>query len=133
MALPHTTCSRHALFDLPNTTTINQRTTQVGTQDIKALVEDLDARADLRDQDGWTCLHWAAQQGRAAAARVVFEALAGLASEPTAAAAAIRDLRETRDAEGKTAADVAREAELESGALEAFLAVLENGGAGSSP
>ncbi len=101
---------------------------QVGDDDIKALVEDLDARVDLQDQDGWTCLHWAAQQGRASAARAVFEAMAGLASEPTAAAAAVRELRETRDSEGKTAEDVAREGGLESGALEAFLGVLEDGG-----
>lgn len=101
---------------------------QVGTEDIKTLVEDLDARPDLQDQDGWTCLHWAAQQGRAAAAAAVFEALTSLASEPGAAAAGtIRDLREMRDGDGKTAADVASEAGLESGALKAFLAVLERG------
>lgn len=105
----------------------------MGTEDITTLLEDLDAQADLRDQDGWTCLHWAAQQGRAAAAAAVFEALASLASEPDAAAAAIRDLRETRDEDGKTAADVAREAGLEDGTLEAFLAALKNGGATGSP
>ncbi|CAN0524727.1 unnamed protein product, partial [Ectocarpus sp. 8 AP-2014] len=60
------------------------------------------------DQDGWTCLHWAAQQGRVDAARVIFEALGSIASEPAAAATMIQDLRAMRDAEGKTAADVAR-------------------------
>ena len=106
---------------------------QVGAEDIKTLVEDLDAQPELQDQDGWTCLHWAAQQGRAAAAAAVFEALTSLASEPSAAADMVRDLQEVRDGAGKTAADVAREAELESGALEAFLAVLESGpGSGSS-
>eukprot|EP00903_Cladosiphon_okamuranus_P006348 g6218.t1 len=108
---------------------------QVGTEDIKTLVEDLDAQPDLRDQDGWTCLHWAAQQGRAAAAAAVLEALASLASEPGAAADMVRDLRDIRDNDGKTAADVAREAGLESAVLEAFLGVLrveEKGGDGSS-
>ncbi|CAM9955341.1 unnamed protein product [Ectocarpus fasciculatus] len=100
---------------------------QVGEGDIKAMVEDLDAQVDLQDQDGWTCLHWAAQQGRVDAARAVFEALGSIASEPSAAATMIQDLRAMGDAEGKTAADVAREAGLASSVLEGFLGVLEEG------
>ncbi|CBN75945.1 conserved unknown protein [Ectocarpus siliculosus] len=100
---------------------------QVGEGDIKAMVEDLDAQVDLQDQDGWTCLHWAAQQGRVDAARVIFEALGSIASEPTAAATMIQDLLAMRDAEGKTAADVARGAGLASSDLEEFLGVLEDG------
>ncbi|CAN0393113.1 unnamed protein product, partial [Hapterophycus canaliculatus] len=101
---------------------------QVGAEDIKTLVEDLDARVDLQDQDGWTCLHWAAQHGRADAARALFEALASIASEPDAAAAAVDDLRAVRDGEGKTADAVARAAGLEGSVLEGFLEALESGG-----
>ncbi|CAB1107315.1 unnamed protein product [Ectocarpus sp. CCAP 1310/34] len=100
---------------------------QVGEGDIKAMVEDFDAQVDLQDQDGWTCLHWAAQQGRVDAARAVFEALGSIASEPAAAATMIQDLRAMRDAEGKTAADVARGAGLASSDLEEILGVLEDG------
>ncbi|CAM9878359.1 unnamed protein product [Ectocarpus sp. 12 AP-2014] len=100
---------------------------QVGEGDIKAMVEDLDAQVELQDQDGWTCLHWAAQQGRVDAARAVFEALGSIASEPAAAATMIHDLRAMRDAEGKTAADVARGAGLASPDLEEILGVLEDG------
>ena len=97
-------------------------------EDIKTLVEDLDARVDLRDQDGWTCLHWAAQHGRTGAVLAVFEGIASLASEPGAAAAAIAHLRAVTDGEGKTAADVACGAGLETGVLAEFLEALENGG-----
>ncbi|CAM9362508.1 unnamed protein product [Ectocarpus sp. 12 AP-2014] len=100
---------------------------QVREGDIKAMVEDLDAQVDLQDQDGWTCLHWAAQQGRVDAARAVFEALGSIASEPAAAATMIQDLRAMRDAEGKTAADVARGAGLASSDLKEFLGVLKDG------
>lgn len=103
----------------------------MGEQDIKTLVSDLDARVDIQDEDGWTCVHWAAQQGRAGALGAILDGIRATSTEPSAAASSVVALLLTTDNNGKTAADVARDAGLEGGVLETFLAVL-NGAAGAT-
>ncbi|CAN0456812.1 unnamed protein product, partial [Laminaria digitata] len=100
---------------------------KVGDDEIRSLISDLDARVELQDDDGWTCLHWAAQQGRAGAILAIFSGIEDVASEATAAAATVTGLRAMAGNDGKTAADVARGAGLEDGKLEAFLEALEGG------
>lgn len=85
----------------------------------------------MQDEDGWTCIHWAAQQGRTEAVRAVFEGVAGLASEPSAAAATIAELSAVVDKNGKSAADVARDAGLEGKVLEELISVLSHGAGGA--
>ncbi|CAM9261942.1 unnamed protein product [Ascophyllum nodosum] len=104
--------------------------TKVGEEEVKALVSDMEARVDLRDEGGWTCLHWAAQQGRAGAVRAVFEGIRENSSEPSAASATIAELLALKDNAGKTAADVARDSSLEGAALEALLDALSLGAEG---
>ena len=106
------------------------RPDQVGEEEVKALVSDMEARVDLRDEGGWTCLHWAAQQGRAGAVRAVFEGIRENSSEPSAASATIAELLALKDNAGKTAADVARDSSLEGAALEALLDALSLGAEG---
>ena len=98
---------------------------QVADDEIRRLISDLDARVDLQDDDGWTCLHWAAQHGRAGAVRAIFDGIEDVASEPTAAAATVAQLCAMTSKEGRTVVDVARGAGLEDGELEALLEALE--------
>lgn len=81
---------------------------QVGDDEVKMLVWDLEARVELQDGDGWTCAHWAAQHGRPGALRAVLDGIMGLSSELEAGRETVAEFLSVRDNEGKTAADVAR-------------------------
>lgn len=98
---------------------------QVTAEQVKYLVSDLEARFDLQDEDGWTCAHWAAQHGRVSALQGVMDTIVGLASEPEAGAAAAAELRSVRDKKGKTAADIARDADHPEATLRDLLDILE--------
>lgn len=91
---------------------------------VKTLVVDLDAEVDLTDEDGWTCLHWAAQSGNAAGARAVLDAVGEVSSEPLAATATKAALVAVLDNDGKSAQDVVRGAALGEGQTEEFIAAL---------
>lgn len=87
----------------------------------------MEADVSLTDDEGWTCVHWAAQNGRAEAARAVFDGVREMSSEPSAAAESIAELLAVTDKDGKTAADVARDLDFGAEKLEAFLDVLGSG------
>lgn len=100
----------------------------MGEQDINDLICNMDADVSLTDDEGWTCVHWAAQNGRVEAARAVFDGVREMSSEPSAAAEAIAELLAVTDKDGKTAADVAKDSDFEAEKLEAFLDVLGSEG-----
>lgn len=98
---------------------------QVRQEEIKMMVSDLDAGVDLQDDDGWTCVHWAAQHGCADSLRAVLEGIKERSSGPEAAAEVTEHLVWVRDKDGKTAAEIAQSAGHEEALLKKFMDVLE--------
>lgn len=110
----------------------NNSEKQVQPNEIKTLVVDLDASVEMQDEDGWTCAHWAAQQGCAGALRAVLEGLKELSSDAEAARKLAAQLLSIRDKDGKTAAQVALDAGHEETVRRELMAVLEGAGEGEA-
>ncbi|CAM9203290.1 unnamed protein product, partial [Discosporangium mesarthrocarpum] len=92
---------------------------QVTTDELKTLLE-MGADPFLADEDGWTCLHWAAQQGRAEAIQEVLMTTTTVRKSEGVSA----ELKAMEDSKSHTAAQVARGAKLSPGALSAVLRAL---------
>ncbi|CAM9828976.1 unnamed protein product [Choristocarpus tenellus] len=95
---------------------------QVTEKDVQGLL-DIGANVELQDEDGWTCVHWAAQNGCTVALGALVNAIGCEEGGEEALARLLAKL----DNKGKTAATVAREARLEASVLSAVLGFLGEG------